>query len=624
MGRASHFCSSCSLIDFPGLFTEDLKCFQVGTLAVIVKRKKCPFCRFVVQIVEKTWAKWKNEVWEPSKSKSITVWVKTTLWAQYGNRSHENHYAPVKYYNPVYFRYRPSLGTDWTPDTRQRSSYGSPRYTLCELDCVEHAEDLKYFTTDIDQDIRQVLSRRRIPPLVDRELLKTWIQECQTNHKDCMAAQNNRQVQLRSTGRFRVIDVETMCLFVPSEDISYIAVSYVWGGILHNKTNSERVEWIDSLFYRATSKDSTQPTSPELHNRLRFQKLPLTIQDTISLVKLLGWRYLWIDLLCIRQNNAADKHALVNKMHLIYEEASFTIVAAGGQDANTPLAGLFSPRSPEPVGELVLPNDSITIVSARPALPDLLAQTTWSKRGWTFQEDVLSRCCLYFTEAEVFYSCRHHLLEYQLPSGIYTSFGYGRFSEWRESLFLETRIFKTAYQDTSRWNDGWTRRGNSSGSLRSKASILGSHGVTGICVDLDYKNAVWDPEEICTGNGIPVQRIPANKAKQVFEDYANFVTDYSKRDLSYSNDAVAAMMGILTKFNDSSAKPVNIEAHGILSDQLEKGLLWMPLNDTSLQRRNGFPSWSWAGWSGSVAYEVAHVPGHSGWAFRPCKLTNPL
>lgn len=380
MGRASHFCSSCSLIDFPALFTEDRKCFRVGTLAAIATRKDCPFCRFVTQIVEITWAKWKDEVWGLTTSTSITIWVKTTLWAHYGRGSKGDDCAPREHRSPAYFRYRPSLGSDWTPYARQRSSYGSPRYTLCELDCVKHAEDFKYFTNDISQDIRQVLTRRKVSPLVDRELLKTWIQECQTNHKHCMATQDNQQAQLRSTGRFRVIDVENMCLFVPSEDISYIAVSYVWGGILQNKTNSERVEWIDSLFYRAAANGSTKPKIPELHKRIRFQKLPLTIQDSISLVKLLGWRYLWIDLLCIRQNDAEDKKVLVNKMHLIFEEASFTIVAAGGQDANTPLAGLFSPRSPEPTGELILRMDSITISPARPALPDLLARTTWPEQ----------------------------------------------------------------------------------------------------------------------------------------------------------------------------------------------------------------------------------------------------
>jgi hypothetical protein len=141
---------------------------------------------------------------------------------------------------------------------------------------------------------------------------------------------------------------------------------------------------------------------------------------------------------------------------------------------------------------------------------------------------------------------------------------------------------------------------------------------------------MWDPEEISLGEDpldldhICVQRIPENKAKKLFDEYISFITQYSKRELSYSNDAVTAMMGILNKFNDSSAEPVNIEAHGILSNQLEKGLLWVPLDDTSLQRRNGFPSWSWAGWSGSVAYEIVHVLCHSGWVFRPRKLTNPL
>lgn len=109
MGKTSNFCASCSLIDFSALFTEDRKCFEVGTLAVIATRTDCPFCRFVTQIVETTWAKWKDEVWESSMSNSITVWVKTTLWAHYGYRSGED---------PPHFRYRPSLGTDWTPDTR--------------------------------------------------------------------------------------------------------------------------------------------------------------------------------------------------------------------------------------------------------------------------------------------------------------------------------------------------------------------------------------------------------------------------------------------------------------------------------------------------------------------------
>ncbi|KAF4943135.1 hypothetical protein FSARC_15028, partial [Fusarium sarcochroum] len=277
MNGKPHFCSSCSIINFNALFEADVKCYQIGTLAAIAKSKRCPFCRFVVQVIDIVWARWKDEVWEPSASQSITVWVKTTFWAHYGEATQKFHPTEEGYGRQPHFRYRPSLGTNWTPDNRQKSSYGSPRYTLCELDRIQDSEGFKYFTNDLPQDAHQVLSRRRIPPMVDRDLLKTWIGECQMNHKHCTSAKDTQQALLRSTGKFRVIDVETNSLFVPSEDISYIAVSYVWGGILRAKTDSERIEWINSLFDHAPANKSTEPTSPGLHHRLRVGNLPFTI-----------------------------------------------------------------------------------------------------------------------------------------------------------------------------------------------------------------------------------------------------------------------------------------------------------------------------------------------------------
>ncbi|KAF4439759.1 HET-domain-containing protein [Fusarium austroafricanum] len=618
MDVENHLCSSCSLIDFDALFGQEIKCYELGTLATIAQRKSCPFCRFVVQVVDIVWARWKDEVWGSSLATSINVWVKTTLWAHYGENSKSillsGPYNPYTSSQP-HFRYRPSLGTDWEPDNRQRSSYGSPRYTLYELDRIQGSAGFKYFADDLGQDIRQVLSRRRIPSMVDRDLLKTWIHECQTNHPHCITAKGIRQAPLRSTGRFRVIDVETNTLFVPSQDITYIAVSYVWGGILQAKTDSERVEWIESLFDRAPSMKSTEAASPELDYRLRVENLPFTIQDSIKLTKLMGWRYIWIDLLCIRQNDMADKEALVKKMHLIYEEASFTIVAAGGQDANARLPGLFTPRHPEPISEIAFRSKAMVMAPARPTLPDLLTETVWASRGWTFQEDVLSRCCLYFTATEVFYSCRTNLPEYYLPRlGDYYGFYIGRYSEWRESYVLETKLLNTAYQHTSSWKDGWRRRGNASPSLRSRASVLGSNIPTDLNPDTDYID--WSEEGSSSVFDI-LQREAKNG--KLFDEYAIFVAEYSKRHLSNTSDVVGAMMGILNKFNVVSVTSANIEAHGILGDHFEKGLLWVPLKETSLQRRAGFPSWSWAGWVGPVSYEIVHTVRFNTveWTFRP-------
>ncbi|KAH7475029.1 hypothetical protein BFJ70_g13996 [Fusarium oxysporum] len=624
MDGGSSLCSSCSIIDFTALFKAEIKCFHIGTLAAIAQRKNCSFCCFVVQVIEIIWAKWKDEVWEPSLSASINIWVKTTLWAQYGVSSEKK----GRNENTPHFRHRPALGADFEPDERQRSSYGSPRYTLCELDRVRSPGSFKYFTDHLGEDIDQTLSRRRIPPLVDRDLLKTWIRECQTNHARCMVAGENKQDLLRSTGRFRVIDVEANCLVVPSQDISYIAFSYVWGGILSTKTDSERVKWVESLFEPSPSKESTDTASHGPGYRLRVENLPTTIRDSIKLTSLMGWRYMWIDLLCIHQNDTSDKEVLVKKMHLIYEEASFTMVAAGGNNASTPLAGLFSPRGPEPMGEIVYKNESILMALARPRLPDLLAETVWATRGWTFQEDVLSRCCLYFTATEVLYSCKSHLKQFRLPSvGHYKGFGIGRYNEWRESYVLETRLLKTAYQDTSPWNDGWNRKGSASSCLRSRASILDPSNTTETnrpenIADIEaiYGILSRKPEGSFDSN---IQHIPVNESVQPFEEYARFLADYSKRHLSNPDDIVEAMMGILNKFNMTSGISANIDAHGLLVDQLEKSLLWVALRETSLRRRRGLPSWSWAGWVGPIVYEIITYligrgyPSPRRWIFQP-------
>lgn len=602
----SSLCLSCRCIDFDALFEEDIKCFYIGTLADIAQRRDCSFCRFVVQVIKRVWARWEDETWEPSRSASINVWAKTTLWA---------HYAQTKD-SDAHFRYRPSLGTDWEPDDSQRTAYGSSRYTLCELDRVHNSEGFEHFTADLDKDVEQVLRRRKIPPTVDRSLLRSWIQECQSNHAQCTIAGQNRQALLRSTGRFRVVDVEAECLVVPSEDISYTALSYVWGGILHTKTDSERVDWVNSLFESEASTDSTT-------RRLRVENLPTLIQDTIRLTSLMGWRYIWIDLLCIHQNDTADKEVLVKKMHLIYEQASFTIVASNGVDANAPLTGLFRPRDPELVEEIKFKDVSIFMTPTRPQLPDLLTETVWATRGWTFQEDVLSRCCLYFTSTEVFYSCKGHLKGYPLTHevendrfGRYKGFGIGRFSEWRESYVLETRFSKTAYQATSPCNEGWSRFGKGSSCLRSQANILERDGTAKERAQSDtgVTKKVHSAEDKYSFN-FKAKCIPERGRH---EQYAQFVADYSQRQLSNPNDVVEAMMGILNKFNVTP----NIEAHGMIGEHLELDLLWVACKGTSLQRRKGFPSWSWAGWIGPVVYETTTwYLFNSQWHFRPRELT---
>jgi hypothetical protein len=67
--------------------------------------------------------------------------------------------------------------------------------------------------------------------------------------------------------------------------------------------------------------------------------IPRTILDAMRLVESLGERYLWVDLLCIIQDDEVFKHEEVNDMDSIYANACGTIVAAQGKNSNFGLRG---------------------------------------------------------------------------------------------------------------------------------------------------------------------------------------------------------------------------------------------------------------------------------------------
>ena len=56
--------------------------------------------------------------------------------------------------------------------------------------------------------------------------------------------------------------------------------------------------------------------------------LPRTIRDAIHLTQLLGEKYLWIDALCIKQDDAEFKTARILEMDQIYTASALTIIAA--------------------------------------------------------------------------------------------------------------------------------------------------------------------------------------------------------------------------------------------------------------------------------------------------------
>ena len=77
--------------------------------------------------------------------------------------------------------------------------------------------------------------------------------------------------------------------------------------------------------------------------------------------------------------------------------------------------------------------------------------------------------------------------------------------------------------------------------------------------------------------------------------FMEYVQAFSKRQLSFDSDALNAFAGIV----DFMTNDLYFKTHfGLPLATLDLDILWQPCH--FLQRRPGFPSWSWAGWKGPI------------------------
>ncbi|KAL0941519.1 tol protein [Colletotrichum truncatum] len=228
-------------------------------------------------------------------------------------------------------------------------------------------------------DIPNRLCGRQIQPRVDLSLLKGWLGFCDNNHK----ALCKKPISQMPQG-FRMIDCSTRKIVSWESAVDpkdYIALSYVWG-------NAEEGY--------AVSTDSL------------LGPLPRTIEDSILLTTSLGYRYLWIDRYCIPQDNIAGKQLQIQSMGLVYENAVVTIVAAAGDGPHHGLPGISAtPRESQPSVKI----GSRTLVFIPYPKKEIL-NSKWNSRGWTYQEGLLSRRKLIFTDTQVYFQCNAmHCLE---------------------------------------------------------------------------------------------------------------------------------------------------------------------------------------------------------------------
>jgi hypothetical protein len=214
----------------------------------------------------------------------------------------------------------------------------------------------------------------------------------------------NQSVSLRdlySGGSFpplpsRVLDVGgdgiRLHISQPREMGPYITLSYRWG---------------DSDLFQTTRENF------DAHcKRIALEDLPRTLYDAVVVAKKMGIRYLWIDALCIIQGeeDAADWKTEAPFMGHIYRNSLFTIAAHCAKDRHDGF--LRQALEAPPLRQVQIPvresaTSKIRRVKSWMRIPGnfqwLIVDGPLSRRGWIFQERILSKRILYFAKCELFW-----------------------------------------------------------------------------------------------------------------------------------------------------------------------------------------------------------------------------
>lgn len=376
------------------------------------------------------------------------------------------------------------------------------------------------------------LYSREVRSQVSIDLVKHWMDTCQSQHERCKV--KSLPIPVRQVTRF--IDVCELKLVSPkAEGLEYVALSYVWGVAkpLAKKDN----------FQRCCSTGG-----------LVLASIPKTISDAIRLVRDMGERYLWVDTLCIVQDDPDDKQRQLPAMGTIYRCAKLVIVAAAGEDAYTGLPGLYD-TDRRVFKQCNEGSDQYRFASGQAPLSKVLMDTIWRRRGWTFQEAVLSHRTLFFTKNLIYWSCRTDI--------------------WREDIVLPSETHPVAMR-------------------------------------LNYRNSIWG-----FANNIPQQDdAPKDGGASEIDLYYQQVSHFSTTKFRDYNDSLWAFTGILESLSPLFPRGF---IWGTPYDDLDSALLWYEpcLLCVANRRSRGYhkvtlgeqtsylpyPTWSWLSTANAIMFQ---------------------
>ena len=189
--------------------------------------------------------------------------------------------------------------------------------------------------------------------------------------------------------------------------------------VQYEHDNSPRARFV-ALSYCWGTSGNIKTTRANLQRHLRgipWQSIPKTLQDAVFLTRALGIQYLWIDALCILQDDTGDFAQHSTAMGRIYSNAALVIGASSSPDVNS---GMIL-NSADLVPPFRLPNKNNTklagtLVRIRrlwkhntlptPGALNIDVRFPLAQRAWAFQERYLAARSLHCFQDDVVWICK--------------------------------------------------------------------------------------------------------------------------------------------------------------------------------------------------------------------------
>ena len=384
------------------------------------------------------------------------------------------------------------------------------------------------------------------------EIAKQWLEDCSFNHMKCSANEGSNPIEKptylldvtlkgsKGAPGVKLIDGQFLDPFT-----EYVTLSHCWG--ISRDPNMKRIR----LHKR---------TLQALRQGVACSSLPKTFADAAIATAKLGYKYLWIDALCMMHDNEKTVLEEVANMHRIYGEATLNLSATGATDDT---AGLFFNRN-----VLALQPATVTVgdgYGISSGIYKILRSTIWddlvdsspiSQRAWCFSERCLAKRTLHFTRNELLWECQQMCCSEVFPKGLPVT-------------------MKHAHEQERRTN------GVGAGPAASPTS----------------------PTSFTDRSLLPGPRLSFNKRThhQRTANWHTLVEMYTEGRQTYTSDKLLGIAGVARQYCTRNRLQPREYVIGLWRQSLPHALLWRIHEGGRRPQKYRAPTWTWASIDGRVA-----------------------